>query len=88
MGLILNTLHGLGLGGHSECGPLALGGMQSPSERKWVKSEGVRVWLCLCVCPERALDGGGFGAAKPIQQWQNSSQDSVCRTERRSAHLC
>lgn len=57
MGLILNTLHGLGLGGHSECGPPALGGMQSPYERKMGEITGVREWLGLCVCPEGALDG-------------------------------
>ena len=36
-------------------------GMQSPSERKMGEITGVREWLGLCVCPEGALDGGGFG---------------------------
>ena len=53
-----------------------------------MKSTGVKsVAVPLCVS-RGALDGGGFGAAKPIQQWQNSSQGSMGRTERRSAHLC
>ena len=44
-------------------------GMQSPSERKMGEITGVREWPGLCVW-EGALDGGGFGAAKPTQQWQ------------------
>lgn len=31
-------------------------------ERKWVKSEGVRVWLCLCVCGSRPWMGEVWGS--------------------------
>lgn len=75
-----NTMHGLGLGGHSEWGPPALG-------RGYSAGAGGGP-----LCERGTLGGPGKGRVGDIQAHQVvaklGSQGSVSRWERLSAHPC